>query len=73
MRKWYLPLFTVLGVAGLGAFILSERGRQALRWLAETLEQAPDALWSWDEDTQKELDRLRAAVTQLADSLGTAL
>jgi len=29
MRRWYVPL-TVLGLAGLGALILTQRGRQAL-------------------------------------------
>jgi hypothetical protein len=68
MRRWYVPL-TVLGLAGLGALILTQRGRQALTWLAENLDQAPDTLWQWNETTQRELERLRAAVNQLADSL----
>ena len=72
MRRWYVPL-TVLGVAGLAALILTERGRQTLRWLEENFERAPETLLQWNETTQGELERLRAAVTQLADSLGTAL
>lgn len=71
MRRWYVPL-TVLGLAGLGALILTQRGRQALRWLAETFDNAPDAWLQWNETTQRELERLRAAVNQLADSLETA-
>ncbi len=71
MRRWYVPL-TVLGLAGLGALILTQRGRQALAWLAENLDQAPDTLWQWNETTQRELERLRAAVNQLADSLENA-
>jgi hypothetical protein len=71
MRRWYVPL-TVLGLAGLGALILTQRGRQALAWLAENLEQAPDSFWQWNETTQRELERLRAAVNQLADSLENA-
>ena len=67
MRRWYLPL-TVLGLASLGALILTQRGRQALAWLADNLEQA-DTLFEWNETTQRELERLRAAVNQLADSL----
>jgi HAMP domain-containing protein len=68
MRRWYLPL-TVLGVASLGALILTQRGRQALAWLADNFDQA-DTLFEWN-DTQRELERLRAAVNQLADSLET--
>jgi hypothetical protein len=70
MRRWYVPL-TVLGLAGLGALILTQRGRQALAWLMENLDQAPDTLWQWNDTTQRELERLRAAVNQLADSLET--
>ena len=68
MRRWYVPL-TVLGLAGLGALVLTQRGRQALTWLAENLDQAPETLRQWNETTQRELERLRAAVNQLADSL----
>lgn len=71
MRRWYVPL-TVLGLAGLGALILTQRGRQALAWLAENLDQAPDTWLQWNQTTQRELERLRAAVNQLADSLETA-
>ena len=69
MRRWYLPL-TVLGLASLGALILTQRGRQALAWLADNFDQA-DTLFEWNETTQRELERLRAAVNQLADSLET--
>jgi hypothetical protein len=71
MRRWYLPL-TVLGLAGLGALILTQRGRQALNWLAVSFENAPDTLLEWNETIQSELERLRAAVDQLADSLENA-
>ena len=71
MRRWYVPM-TVLGLAGLGALVLSQRGRQALRWLAQSFSKAPDALLQWNEATQRELERLRAAINQLSDSFGTA-
>jgi len=71
MRRWYVPL-TVLGLASVGALFLTQRGRQVLRWLAENFENAPDTLLQWNDSTQRELERLRAAVDQLADSLGTA-
>jgi hypothetical protein len=71
MRRWYVPL-TVLGVASLAALCLTQRGRQALRWLAHNFENAPDTLLPWNETTLRELDRLQMALDQLADSLGTA-
>jgi len=49
--------------------ILTQRGRQALAWLADNFDPA-DTLFEWN-DTQRELERLRAAVNQLADSLET--
>jgi hypothetical protein len=70
MRRWYLPL-TVLGLASLGALIVTQRGRQALGWLADNFDQADTLLWN--QTSQHELERLRAAVNQLADSLGTAV
>ncbi len=69
MRRWYVPL-TVLGLASVGALVLTQRGRRVLRWLAENFENAPDTLLRWNETSQRELERLRAAVDQLADSLG---
>ena len=71
MRRWYLPL-TVFGFASLAVLVLTRRGRQALRWLAENFENAPGTLLQWNESAQRELERLRTAVDQLADSLETA-
>jgi hypothetical protein len=71
MRRWCVPV-TVLGLAGLGALILTQRGRQALASLAENFAKAPEALWEWNHTTQRELERLRTALDQLADSLETA-
>jgi len=69
MRRWYFPL-TVLGLASLGALILTQRGRQVLGWLADTFDPAdPQLPWN---DTLWELERLQAAVHQLARSLETA-
>lgn len=69
MRRWYFPL-TVLGLASLGALILTERGRQVLAWLADNLDRT-DPLLPWG-DTLRELERLQAAVNQLARSLEAA-
>jgi HPt (histidine-containing phosphotransfer) domain-containing protein len=52
--------------------ILTQHGRQALASLADSFENAPDTLLEWNENVQSELERLRAAVDQLADSLGNA-
>jgi hypothetical protein len=71
MRRYYVPL-TVMGVAGVGLLLFSERGRQALRWISENFEGAPEAFFGWNEAAQRELDRLQAAVNQLAESLQTA-
>ena len=71
MRRWYLPL-TVLGFASLAVLVLTRRGHQALRWLVDNFEAAPETLLEWNEATQRELERLRTAVAQLADSLETA-
>ena len=70
MRKWWVPM-TVLGLAGLGALLLSSRGRRALTWLAETFADAPELFWS--QGTLQDIERLRTAVDQLADSLGAVL
>jgi len=69
MRRWYLPL-TVLGIGSLGALILTRRGRQALGWLADNFDRV-DTLLPWNE-TERELERLRAAVNQLARTLEVA-
>ena len=64
MRKWYVPL-AVLGLAGLGALLLTDRGRQTLRWLSENLQRAVE----WNEAAQRELDRIQIALNRVAESL----
>lgn len=71
MRRWYVPL-TVLGLAGLGALFLTNRGRNGLRWLAHNFEKAPGALLDWNEAMEGELNRLQRAVDQLSHTLGAA-
>ncbi len=71
MRRYYVPL-AVLGLAGLGALVLTQRGRQALRWVAQNFNKAPDAVLQWNETTRRQLEHLRTAIDRLADSLGTA-
>ena len=73
MRKWTMPL-TLLGLGGLGYLILSERGQQALRWVAENIHHGPEKFLEWNESAQRELDRLQEALNRVAESLqaGTA-
>jgi hypothetical protein len=67
MRNWYLPL-TILGISGLGLLVLTGRGRQALRWVADNLHHAIE----WNEAAQRELDRIQIALNRVADSLEAA-
>lgn len=68
MRKWYVPV-TLLGLGGLGALFLTERGRTAVRWLYENMHRAPESLLEWNEAAQRELDRIQTALNRVADSL----
>ena len=68
MRKWYVPL-TVVGLSGLGMFLLTERGRAALRWLYEYSYNAPGALLEWNDKAQRELDRIQSALNRVASTL----
>ena len=68
MRKWLVPL-VVVGAGGLGAFFLSEKGRETLkRWLA-ALDQSPGRWKEWNEAAQSELDGIQASLNQIAQSL----
>lgn len=68
MRKWYLPL-TVLGVAGLAALVLSERGRESLRRVLGGLEAPPEPFRGWNDAAQHEMERLQDAIERLSDTL----
>ena len=68
MRRWYVPL-TVLGLGSIGAFLLSERGRNKLRWLMENFQSAPDRWLEWNESAQVELDSMQATLDRIAESL----
>lgn len=65
MRRWYVPL-TIMGVGGLGALLLSERGRAVLQKL---MEKAPERLLDWNDNLQDELDHIQMALDQIAESL----
>ena len=68
MRKWFVPL-TVLGVGSIGAFLLSERGRNSLRALFENFRDVPDHWLEWNDNAQRELDLIQAALNRIAESL----
>jgi hypothetical protein len=68
MRKWSAPL-ALLGLGGVAALLLTERGRGWLRWLSENLRRAPESLLEWNEAAQRELDRVQAALNRVAETL----
>jgi hypothetical protein len=68
MRRWFLPL-TVLGLGGVGAFLLSERGRTTLRGLWDRFQESPDGWRDLNDSVQGELDRIQAALDRIAQSI----
>jgi len=68
MRRWYVPL-TVLGLGGVGAFLLSERGRNAIREIIQKFHEAPDRWLEWNDNLDSELERIQTALNQIAESL----
>ncbi len=68
MRKWAVPL-TVLGIGGIGAFFISDRGRNAFRWVVDRVSEAPGKVADWNETAQKELDRIQNTLNQIAETL----
>ena len=68
MRKWLIPLM-VLGAGGVSAFLLTDRGRATLRSLLAQLNSAPERWDVWNENALTELERIQAAVNQIAQSL----
>jgi hypothetical protein len=68
MRRWYVPL-TVLGLGGIGALLLTERGRASLRALLERFQQAPDKLLEMNDTLQSEMDRIQDALDQIAEAI----
>lgn len=70
MRKWFVPL-TMLGIGSLGALILSERGRQAIDWVFDRLDEAPDRIADWNDTAQLELEKIQSALEEIADTLQT--
>jgi hypothetical protein len=74
VRRWAIPL-TCLGLGGLGAILLSERGRKTIRSAAErfsaTFSANPGQLADWNDSAQEELNHIEQAIKELEQSLGT--
>ena len=68
MRKWYLPL-TVLGLGGLGAALLTERGRKLVTSVFERTPNAPSKFIEWNDTAQSELARIQEALDRIAEHL----
>ncbi len=68
MRKWLVAL-GVLGVGGVGAFLFSERGQQALRRLLARFEENREPWCDWNQAAQVELERIQSALNQIAQSI----
>lgn len=68
MRKLYLPL-SLLGVAGLAALVLSERGRETARRVLDGWQEAPEPFRGWNDAAQREVDKLQEALERLSHTL----
>ncbi len=68
MRKWYVPL-TMLGLGGLGLLFVSERGQQAVRWMLDNFEDAPDPMAAFNHAVENELARIESALDEIQESL----
>ena len=70
-NKWYLPV-AVFGLGSLGLLVLTERGRDAVRWVGNQFEQAPERFLDFNDSVQRELDRIQLALDRVAQSLNMA-
>ena len=68
MRKLYLPL-SLLGVAGLAALVLSERGRESVRRVLDRWQDTPEPFRGWSDAAQREMEELQKALERLSDTL----
>ena len=68
MRRWYVPL-TVLGLGSIGAFLLSERGRSAVREFFQSFGEGPERWQEWNDSLDNELERIQRALNQISESL----
>lgn len=70
VRRLTIPL-TFLGLGGLGAILLSEKGRKLVRVTVERFRATPEQLAAWNNSAQQELNHIQQAVKELEQSLKT--
>ncbi len=68
MRKWYVPL-TLLGLGGLGAALLTERGRSLITSLFDRTSAGSSKFIEWNDAAQSELGRIQKALDRIAEHL----
>ena len=68
MRKLFATL-AVLGIGGVGAFLLTDKGRETVQRWMDHLQDAPDQWDEWSESAQLELANIQAALNRIAQSL----
>ena len=69
MKKWYMPL-TVLGLGGLGVLFGTEKGRETVRRVARTLDDAPERISEINATLDDELANIQSALNNVAKVLG---
>jgi len=68
MRRWLIAA-AVVAVGGVGAFLLTDKGKDSVRrWLA-ALESDGRTWDEWNEAAQLELERIQAALNEIARTL----
>ena len=70
MGNWKVPL-TLAGLGGVGAILLTSRGRKLIRSAAERFGQTPEKLQEWSDTALDELSKIQQALNELERSLGT--
>jgi len=68
MRKW-LVTFAIAGASGIGAFLLTDKGRETLRRLRAAFKSDSEPWAGWNDSAQLELERIQAALNQIAQCL----
>jgi len=68
MRRWLIAA-AVVAVGGVGAFLLTDKGKDSVRrWLAAF--ESDGGTWDeWNEAAQLELERIQAALNEIARTL----
>jgi len=68
--SWKIPL-TLAGLGGVGAMLLSPRGRKLIHSAAARFSVAPERLVAWNDSAKNELDHIQQALKELEQSLST--